>query len=366
MVRQVLLSNFYYRFSTESFFNLQENNTMRVKHLLPVVVFILFQNTTQAQNKIDYKVVKTFHIQSSGGWDYIAVNNGKIYVSHGSQVNILDENTGDSIGVIPNTTGVHGIAFDNGLGHGYTSNGRLNNVTVFDLKTNAIITQIATTGDNPDAIMYEPFTKTIITNNGRSKNLSFIDPGKNMVIHTVELDGKPEEGVSDGKGKLFVNLEDKSEIAVVDLKTFKVIARWPLAPGEGPSGLAIDTKTNRLFSGCSDSKLLIVMDAANGKIIDKLPIGEGSDGTTFDATKSVIFVPNGRDGTISAFKEKSANEFVSIGTITTKPGARTITIDKNTGSLFLPTAGFEPADPKIAHARPKTIPGTFQVLKVSK
>lgn len=338
---------------------------MRVKHLLPVVVFILFQNTTQAQNKIDYKVVKTFHIQSSGGWDYIAVNNGKIYVSHGSQVNILDENTGDSVSVIPNTTGVHGIAFDNELGRGYTSNGRLNNVTVFDLKTNEVIAQIPA-GSNPDGINYEPFTKKIITNNGHSKNLSIIDPVKNRLIDSVALDGKPEEAASNGKGKLFVNLEDKSEIAVVDLKTFKVIARWPLAPGEGPSGLTIDTKTNRLFSTCSDSKLLIVMDATNGKIVAKLAMGEGVDGAAFDENKKIIFAPDGRSGTIAAYKELSANKFENLGVITTKPGARTITIDKKTGNLFLPTAEFEPADAQNAHTRPKMIPGTFQVLKVGK
>ena len=336
---------------------------MPKKFSIIIAVCFLCANIVSAQNKIDYKVSKTFRIASSGGWDYIAVNNNKVYVSHGTQVNILDENTGDSTGVIPNTTGVHGIAFDNELGRGYTSNGRLNNVTVFNLKTNAIITQVAT-GENPDAIMYEPFTKKIITNNGHSKNLSIIDPVKNTVIATVELNGKPEEAASDGEGKLFVNLEDKSEIAVVDLKTFKVIARWPLVPGEGPSGLAIDTKTKRLFSGCSDSKLLIVMDAANGKVIDKLSIGNGSDGTTFDANKGIIFVPNGGDGTISAFKEKSANEFISLGIITTKAGARTITIDKNTGALFLPTAEFEPADAAHPNERRKMIAGTFQVLKV--
>ena len=339
---------------------------MRVKQLLPIVVFILFQNTTEAQNKINYKVVKTFHIASPGGWDYINVNDHKVYVSHGTQVNILDEKTGDSVGVIPNTTGVHGIACDNAAGQGCTSIGRVNNVTVFDLKTNAIVTQIPTTGDNPDAIMYEPFTKKIITNNGRSKNLSIIDPENNAVIHTVELDGKPEEGVSDGKGKLFVNIEDKSEIAVVDLKTFKVIDLWPLAPGESPSGLAIDTRTNRLFSTCSDSKLLIVMDATNGKIVAKLPMGNGVDGAAFDENKKIIFAPDGRSGTIASYKEKSANEFEDLGIITTKAGARTITIDKKTGDLFLPTAEFEPADPQNAHERRKMIPGTFQVLKVGK
>ena len=337
---------------------------MSTKFFLIVIISFLFVSFSNAQNKIDYKVVKTFHIASSGGWDYIAVNDNKVYVSHGTQVNILDKNTGDSVGVIPNTTGVHGIAFDNELGRGYTSNGRLNNVTVFNLKTNVVITQIPA-GANPDAIMYEPFTKKIITNNGRSKNLSIIDPVKNKLIDSVALDGKPEEAVSDGNGKLYVNLEDKNEIAVVDLKTFKVIARWPLAPGEGPSGLAIDTKTKRLFSGCSESKLLIVMDATNGKIIAKLPFGEGSDGTAFDANKDIIFVPNGRDGTISAFKEKNANEFISLGTIKTKAGARTITIDKSTGALFLPTAEFEAADAANANARRKMIAGTFQVLVVN-
>lgn len=339
---------------------------MRSKYLLPVLTFMFFQITSEAQTTTDYKVVKTFHIASPGGWDYISVNNHKVYASHGTQVNILDENSGDSIGVIPKTTGVHGIAFDNALGRGYTSNGRLNNVTVFDLKTNAIIAQIATTGDNPDAIMYEPFTRTIITNNGHGKNLSFIDPQKNKVIHTVALDGKPEEGVADGKGKLFVNLEDKSEIAVVDLKTFKVTAVWPLAPGESPSGLAIDAKTNRLFSTCSDNKLLIVLDATNGKIVAKLPMGDGVDGVAFDSNKKLIFTPNGREGTLSVYHEKSANEYVSLGTIKTKPGARTITIDKNTGNLFLPTADFEPADPKNPQARPKMIPGTFQILVVGR
>lgn len=154
----------------------------------------------------DYKVVKTFHVPSPGGWDYIAVNDGKIYLSHSTQVNILKEDTGDSVGFIPNTGGVHGVAFDNQLGRGYTSNGRLNNVTVFDLKTNAIITQVAT-GENPDAIMYEPHTKTIITCNGRSKNLSVIDVKTNTVVATIDVGGKPETAVSDENGKVFVNID---------------------------------------------------------------------------------------------------------------------------------------------------------------
>ncbi len=335
---------------------------MSIKDIFVTASFMLAGSAFAQKN--DYKVVKIFHIKSPGWWDYIAVNNGKVYVSHGTQVNILDENTGDSVGVIPGTKGVHGIAFDNKLQRGYTSNGGLNNVTVFDLKTNAIIAQVATAA-GPDAIMYEPFTKYIITNNGHGKSLSFIDPAQNKVVDSVDVQGKPETGVSDGKGKLFVNIEDKNEIAVIDLHTFRVIHRWPLAPGEGPSGLAIDTRTNRLFSACSDSKLLVVMDAGNGKIIAKLPIGEGCDGTAFDEKNKLIFAPAGRDGNISVYKEKTANEYESLGTVETKKGARTITIDQNNGSLFLPTAEFGAPDPQNPR-RPQMIPGSFQVLEVGK
>ncbi|HEY8688178.1 MAG TPA: YncE family protein [Chitinophagaceae bacterium] len=324
----------------------------------------IFFNSTSAQNKTEYNVVKTFHIASPGGWDYIAVNNGKLYVSHGTQVNILDEKTGDSIGVIHNTTGVHGIAFDNALNKGYTSNGRLNNVTVFDLTTNAILNQIAT-GENPDAIYFEPYSKKIITNNGRSKNLSVIDPVTNTVISTIDVGGKPEEGTSDGAGKLYVNLEDKSEIAVINTKTFTVENHWSLSPGEAPTGLALDKKTKRLFSTCSDSKQLIIMDATTGKIIDKLPIGEGCDGVAFDEANNLIFASNG-DGTITVVKEISANEFKVLETAATKVRARTITIDQKNHTLFLPAAEFEPADPQNPKARRNMVPGTFQVLVVKK
>jgi YVTN family beta-propeller protein len=304
------------------------------------------------------KVVKTFPIASAGGWDYIAVNGNKLYVSHGTQVNILDKTTGDSVGVIPNTTGVHGIAFDNTTGKGYTSNGRLNNVTVFNLSTNEILGQI-TAGTNPDAIMYEPFTKTIITCNGRSNDLSVIDVAKQQVIATIPVGGKPETAVSDNAGKLYVNIEDKSEIAVVDLKTNTVINRWSLAPGEGPSGLEIDRETKRLFSTCD--KLLVVMDATNGKIIAKVPIGDGTDGAAFDNATKTIYTSNG-EGNITAVKETDNLHYSIAATIPTKKGARTICIDEATHTLYLPTADFEPNTPK--GQRPKMIPGTFQVLAV--
>lgn len=323
----------------------------------------LFNINAMCQDKDDYKIVKTYSIASPGWWDYIAINNNKLYVSHGTQVNILDEKTGDSIGIIPNTEGVHGIAFDNELNRGYTSNGRTNNVTVFDLTTNAIITQIAT-GQNPDAIYYEPFSKKIITNNGSSKDLSVIDPLTNKVTNTINVEGKPEEAVSDGNGKLYVNVEDKNEIVVVNLHTFKVENHWSILPGEAPTGLALDNNTKRLFAGCGDNKLLIVIDATNGKVVDKLPIGDGCDGVAFDRDNNLVFTSNG-EGTITVIKEKSANEFKVKQTITTKRGARTITIDQNTHTLFLPTADFEPLDANAPKGtRPKMIAGSFQVLVV--
>lgn len=308
----------------------------------------------------NYKIVNTYHIPSSGGWDYIAVNNGKIYVSHSTQVNILNEATGDSIGVIPNTTGVHGIAFDNDLKRGYTSNGRLNNVTVFDLANNQIITQI-NTGENPDAIMYEPHTKTIITCNGRSKNLSVIDPKTNTVVATIDVGGKPETAVSDGNGKLFVNLEDKNQIAVIDLKTHSLISNWSLG-AEGPTGLAYDNTTKRLFAGCD--QYLVVVNAEDGKVIESLPIGNGCDGVAFDSRNKMVYTSNGQSGNITAIKEESPDKFSVIGNYTTKRGARTITIDDKTGALFLPTADFDLNDTQ--NGRPKMLPGTFQVLVVQK
>src|SRR5258705_4165896 len=231
------------------------------KIILLSVIFLTASIFTCLQAQKDLHILKTFHIQSPGGWDYIAVGpgNNRLYVSHGTQVNILDKTTGDSIGVIENTTGVHGIAFDKSQNKGFTSNGRLNTVTVFDLNTNAVITQIPT-GANPDAIMYEPFTKKIITCNGRSKNLSIIDPISNKLLDSVDVGGKPETAVSNGSGKLYVNIEDKNEIVLVDLKTWSVEAHWPLAPAEEPTGLAFDKTTNRLFAGCGN-KLLASVDA---------------------------------------------------------------------------------------------------------
>ncbi len=316
-----------------------------------------------AQQPKGLHVINTFHIASPGGWDYPEVGpvHDWLYVSHGTQVNIINKKTGDSVGVIENTTGVHGIAFDVSNGKGFTSNGRLNTVTVFDLSTNKVLAHIAT-GQNPDAIFYETFSKKIITCNGRSKNLTIIDPANNKALDSVGVGGKPETAVSDGAGKLFVNIEDKNEIVVIDTKTFKVLNHWNIAPGEAPTGLSIDNETKRLFAGCE--KLLMVIDATNGKVVDKLPIGDGCDGVAFDPATKNIFTSNG-EGTLTVIHEDNADKFTVVENVVTKKGARTLALDKATHLIYLPTAEFEPMAAGEKE-RPKMKAGTFQVLVVGK
>ena len=314
-----------------------------------------------AQSGTTMQVLKSFPIGGAGGWDYLAVGpvNDWLYVSHGTQVNIINKKTGDSVGMIENTTGVHGIAFDVKDNKGFTSNGRLNTVTVFDLSNNKVLAQIPV-GSNPDAILYDTYSKKIITCNGRGKNLSIVDPTNNTLVDSIAVGGKPETAVSNGAGKLFVNIEDKNEIVEVDLKTMKVLNHWTLAPGDGPSGLAYDSKTERLFSTCD--KLLVIMNAADGTIVDKLPIGDGCDGAAFDPQLNNVYTSNG-DGTITVIHEDSKNKFHVVGNIATKRSARTIALDENSHQLFLPTAEME-AMQAGQTGRPKMKPGTFQVIVV--
>ncbi len=334
-----------------------------MKKIITILTFSFLVANIFAQEKTGLHIIQTFSIASPGGWDYIEVSpvHDWLYVSHGTQVNILNKNTGDSVGVIPNTTGVHGMAFDLADKKGFTSNGRLNSVSVFDIHTNKVLSQI-TTGQNPDAIIYEPYSKKVITCNGRSKNLSIIDPINDKLIDSVEVGGKPETAVSNGSGKLFVNVEDKSEIVVVDMTTFKVLEHWSILPSQEPTGLAYDKKYNRLFAGCD--KQLVIIDAATGKVVDSKPIGDGCDGVVFDESSKNIFTSNG-EGTISVIHQKDANTYSLLENIESKKGARTIALDKSTHHLFLPTADFEPMEAN-QKGRPKMKPGTFQILVVGK
>ena len=339
-------------------YTLQKRYTMIHKICFGLVAFFLATTGGFSQ---DMKVVKTFPVSGDGGWDYIAVLNNKIYVTHGTQVNVLDENSGDSIGIIPGTTGVHGVAFYAPLNRGYTSNGKLNNVYVFDLATNKILDSIAT-GENPDAINYEPYSNTIITCNGHGKSLSVIDPVKNEVVATIELQGKPEGAVSDGKGKLFVNLEDENEIAVVDLKKYKLITKWPLTPGESPTGLALDMANNRLFAGCD--KKMVVVNSLNGNVVTTVPIGESCDGLVFDKKLKMIFTSNG-EGSVTAIQQIDADNYSVTKTITTQRSARTITLNEDTHTLYLPASELQPKKPGEPDAkRPDRMPGSFKVIVI--
>ena len=320
-----------------------------------------------AQDKSDYHVIRSLKVGGKGGWDYIAIYKemNRIYVSHDTLVFILDESKGDSIGVLPNTRGVHGIAFAAPFGKGYTINGKANTATVFDLKTNQSIKEIKT-GENPDAIMFDAFSKTIFICNGRSKDATVINPSSDTVITTIALDGKPEAPVSDGAGNIYVNIEDKNEVVHINAKTWKVEHRWSIAPAEGPTGIAMDRTTKRLFVGCD--KLLIVLNSETGKVLAQLPIGDRCDGVAFDTKLGYIFTSNG-EGTLTIIQEVSADSFRAAATIPTKRGARTLALDEQTHHIFLPTAEFEVAPlatPDNPRPRPKIVPGTFQVLEVGK
>jgi len=316
-----------------------------------------------AQNKPTYHIANTFHIQSTGGYDYTTVDalSDNLYLSHGTQVNVINKTTGDSIGVIKTEKDVHGIALVHALGKGYISNGGANSALVFDLKTNKVLGHVPT-GMFADGIFYDDFSKKVITCNGRGKSMTVIDPSTDQVVATIQLTGWPETATSDGKGKIYVNNAEKSEIDVIDAKTWQIVNTWPIAPGKGASGLAMDRKTMRLFAGCGN-KLLVVMNARNGKVVASLPIDDECDAVGFDVKLKTVYSSNG-EGTLTIIKELSPDKFTVAQVLKTDKGARTQAVDQFTHLVYLPTADFKPKDPKSF--RPAAIPGTFRVLVVSR
>lgn len=311
----------------------------------------------------NYSTVKKIPIEGDGGWDYISVDNvnGRIFTSHSTVAQAIDIKTGKLAGTIPDTKGIHGITFAAELNKGFTSNGRDSSVTVFNLKTLVVVTKIKISGLNPDAILFDPFSQKVFTFNGRSSNATVIDAKTDKEIATIPLDGKPEFAVTDNKGKIFVNIEDKSCINVINSKTLKVEQRWTLAPGEEPSGLALDNENHRLFSVCSN-KLMVITDAETGKFIASLPIGDRCDGVAFDPANKRAYSSNG-EGTITVVQEVNSNSYKVLETIVTQPGARTITLDKTTHHLYLPTAEYASA-PTAENRRPAIKPGSFVILDI--
>lgn len=332
-----------------------------MKKYLFLLAMIFTAGSCYAQNKPAYYISNSFSIKGGGGYDYMTVDpaSEKLYVSHGSQVNILNKNNGDSLGLIKTEKDVHGIALVHALGKGYISNGTLNRVLVFDLATDKILKYVPT-GKFADAIFFDDFSKKVITCNGMSKNMTVIDPTNDTVVATIQLTGWPETAVSDGKGKIYVNNAEKGEMDVIDATTFKVIHRWSNKPGTGASGLAIDRETMRLFATCGNEKM-IVMDATNGKVIASFPTGDGADGAGFDEGLKTAYSSNG-EGTLTVVKEISADKFMLVGNIETKKGARTIAIDQKSHKIYLPSGSFKPATKESF--RPELIPGTFKILTV--
>lgn len=312
-----------------------------------------------------YHVIATFEVGGDGRWDYLVVDPDarRLYVPRSTRVMVLDADSGSVLGEIPDTAGVHGVALAPQLGKGFTSNGGADSVTVFDLKTLKVI-QTVKTGKNPDAIAFEPKTKRIFAFNGRSSDATVINADDLTVAGTIALGGKPEFAAIDGAGKLFVNIEDTSELVRIDAQTMKVEKRFPLAPGEEPSGLAIDPAHHRLFSACANQKMVIT-DSETGKVLASPPIGKGVDGAAFDAASGNAMSSNG-EGTVSVIATNDGEkQFTVIQTLTTAQGARTMTIDPKTRHIYLPTADFEapPASrPEGGRSRPAMKPGTFRII----
>jgi DNA-binding beta-propeller fold protein YncE len=334
-----------------------------MKNLLSIICITVLFSSGNLSAQSGYKVVNKIHLEGDGGWDYLSVDEaaGRLYVSHSSMALVVDLKTGKQVGKIPDTNGIHGIAIATSLNKGFTSNGRDNSVTVFDLKTLEITGKITVTGKNPDAILYDAFSGKLFTFNGGSSNASVIDPIQNKEIGIIQFDGKPEFPQTDGKGTIFVNIEDKSKISVINAQTLKVEKSWSIAPGEEPSGLALDNETHHLFSVCGN-KLMVISDAEAGKVVTTLPIGDGCDGVAFDPATKRAFSSNG-EGTITVVQEENKDSFKVVETITTQRGARTITIDKTTHHLYLSTAEF--GAPVEGSRRPPIKPGTFVVLDVA-
>ena len=312
----------------------------------------------------DYHLLKKVVLGGEGFWDYLNCDSEgrRVYISRGTHVMVVDADSYAVVGDIPGTDGVHGIALAPELGRGFTSDGRSNAVTIFDLKTLKVL-GTAPTGEGPDAIVYDPASQRVFTLNGRAGTATAIDAASGKPAGTVTLGGRPEFAAADGQGHIYNNLEDKSEIVQIDSQKLTVTARWPLAPCEEPSGLAMDREHRRLFAGCHN-KMMAVMDADSGKVLATPAIGQGVDANGFDPGTQYAFSSNG-DGTLTIVHEDSPEKFTVVANVPTQRGARTMALDLRTHHVFLVTAEFGPPPaPTAEHPRPRPqmVPGSFTLL----
>jgi len=312
-----------------------------------------------------YKIVSSIKPGGEGGWDYVTVDADarRLYVGRSTRTQVIDLKGGKLLAEIADTPGIHGVALAPDLGKGFTSNGRDSSVTVFDLKTSATLDRIHVGGQNPDAILYEPISHRVFTMNAGSGNATAIDAASGRVVGTVALGGRPEFAVADGRGSVFVNLEDSSAVVSFDAASLALGPRWSLAPGEEPSGLAMDREHRRLFSVCSNGKM-IVLDADSGRELAVLPIGKRTDGAAFDPGTQLAFSSNG-EGNLTVVHEDSPTRFRVVDNVTTRVGTRTLALDPKTHRIYTPTASFgEPPAPTAEHPRPRPpiLPESFVIL----
>ena len=311
-----------------------------------------------------YRLHRTIALPGNERWDYLAVDPEarRLYVTRDERVVVLDLATEKVVGEVTGTPGVHGVALATELKRGFASNGRSDSVTIFDLERLTVLDQVPV-GKQPDAILYDPFARRVFAFSGGSASATAILAADGSVAGTVDLGGRPEFGVSDGKGAVFVNIEDKNEVVAFDSRDLKVRSRWPLAPCETPTGLAMDRTKRRLFVGCR-SQVMAVLDADSGKLLATLPIGKGVDGVAFDEAGGLAFASNG-DGTLTVVGEDAPGHFVVKEAVTTLPGARTLALDPKAHRIYLATAQFgpaPPATPESPRAGRPMLPGTFVIL----
>jgi DNA-binding beta-propeller fold protein YncE len=336
--------------------------------LLICLVLLLGVSAVAAPPVPAYHLIRTIHVGGDGGWDYLAFDgtSSRLFISRGTHVSVVDTTKDAVVGDIPNTPGVHGIAIARGIHRGFTSNGRENTVTIFNLDTLKEIDRVKV-GKNPDAIIYDRASSRVFTFNGGSENATAIDAATGKVLGSVELGGKPEYAVTDNSGTIFVNIEDKSQIVAFGSLDLTIKNRWSISPGEEPSGLAFDPTAHRLFSVCSNQKM-VVIDSLNGRVIATPAIGKGPDAAAFDRKAGLAFSSNGQDGTLTVIREESSSKFAVVDTVQTKRGARTMALDTKTGNVYLATADFlpTPAGTTAEHHRPQIAPNSFVILVVGK
>jgi DNA-binding beta-propeller fold protein YncE len=337
--------------------------------LIPRILFTtFFFVATLFQGTTTYKITARYPIGGIGGFDYVMLDAAtrRLYVSHATQVEVLDADSGKIVGTIPDTPGVHGVAIASPSRHGFTSNGRENKVSMFDPATLQLIKKIDV-GKGPDGIYYEPKTKRIFTNNHGSHDITAIDATTGEVVGTVQAKGDGEQAIIGADALIYVNIEDTAEVVAFDPKSLEVKKRFPIGVAKVPTGLAYDAKTNRLFIGCRSEPKMVVMDAGTGKVINSFPIGAGVDYAGFDPGAHLIFFSCG-DGTLSIYREKSADAFEDAGAVKTQPSAKTMAFDPKTKNIFLPAAEILEGPPAQPGGRPTRSqkPGSFVVLVVAK